>query len=144
MVRTQNQDDSESSQQGANAQPSLAEVLAAALNRQENDSELLRRLVDITSHLAGHGGNRNNNNQPQQCTYSDFLGMHPPTFEHAREPLDANHWLRQTESKFGLLDCTEHHKVLFAAQQLQGPAGAWWANYAALLPAGHHIKWNEF
>ncbi|GJN16523.1 hypothetical protein PR202_gb03522 [Eleusine coracana subsp. coracana] len=106
MVRTRNQDDPESSQQGANAQPSLADVVAAALCRQQNNSELLRRLVDITSHLAGHGGNHNNN-QPRQCPYTDFLGTHPPTFERAREPLDADHWLRKIESKFGLLDCTE-------------------------------------
>ncbi|GJN40192.1 hypothetical protein PR202_gb29372 [Eleusine coracana subsp. coracana] len=73
-----------------------------------------------------------------------FLGTHPPTFERAREPLDADHWLRQTESKFGLLDCTEHQKVLFAAQQLQGSASAWWANYEATLPAGRRLEWNEF
>ncbi|GJN31808.1 hypothetical protein PR202_gb20253 [Eleusine coracana subsp. coracana] len=73
MVRTRNQDDPESSQQGANAEPSLAEVLAATLNRQQNDSEILRCLVDITSHLAGQVGHRNNNNQPRQSTYSDFL-----------------------------------------------------------------------
>ncbi|GJN38287.1 hypothetical protein PR202_gb27315 [Eleusine coracana subsp. coracana] len=24
--------------------------------------------------------------------------------------MDADHWLRQTDSKFGLLDCTEHQK----------------------------------
>ncbi|GJN31811.1 hypothetical protein PR202_gb20256 [Eleusine coracana subsp. coracana] len=134
MVRIRNQDDPESSQQGANAEPSLAEVLAAALNWQQNDSEILRRLVDITSHLAGQGGHRNNNNQPRQSTYSDFLGTHPPTFERTRKPLDANHWLRQTELKFGLLECTKHQKVLFAAQQLQGSASAWWANYEALCP----------
>ncbi|GJN31809.1 hypothetical protein PR202_gb20254 [Eleusine coracana subsp. coracana] len=132
MVRTRNQDDPESSQQGANAEPSLAEVLAATLNRQQNDSEILRCLVDITSHLAGQVGHRNNNNQPRQSTYSDFLGTHPPTFECAREPLDADHWLRQTESKFGLLECTEHQKVLFAAQQLQGSATAWKALCAKL------------
>ncbi|GJN20511.1 hypothetical protein PR202_gb07900 [Eleusine coracana subsp. coracana] len=121
MVCTQNQEDPESSQQGANAEPSLAKVLTAALNRQQNNSELLHRLVDIMSHLAGRGGN---NNQPRQSTYSDFLGTHPPTFERAKEPLDADHWLHQTESKFGLLECTERQKVLFAAQQLQGSASA--------------------
>ncbi|GJN40281.1 hypothetical protein PR202_gb29479 [Eleusine coracana subsp. coracana] len=103
MVCTRNQDDPESSQQGANTEPSLAE-----------------------------------------STYSDFLGTHPPTFERTREPLDANHWLRQTESKFGLLECSEHQKLLFAAQQLQGSASAWWANYEASLPAGRRVEWNEF
>ncbi|GJN41404.1 hypothetical protein PR202_gn00776 [Eleusine coracana subsp. coracana] len=114
------------------------------INRQQNEAELLRQLVENTSNLGGRGGNRNNN-QPRQCTYSEFLGTHPPTFERAREPLDADHWLRQTESKFGLLDCTEHQKVLFAAaQQLQGSASAWWANYEATLPAGRRLEWNEF
>ncbi|GJN40344.1 hypothetical protein PR202_gb29549 [Eleusine coracana subsp. coracana] len=144
MVHTLNQEDPESSQQGANAEPLLAEVLAAALNQQQNDSELLCRLVDITTHLDGQGGNRHNNNQPRQSTYSDFLGTHPPTFERAREPLDADHWLRQTETKFGLLECTEHQKVLFAAQQLQGSASTWWANCVASLPAGCRVEWNDF
>ncbi|GJN39976.1 hypothetical protein PR202_gb29133 [Eleusine coracana subsp. coracana] len=96
------------------------------------------------THLAGRGDNHNNrNNQPRQSTYLEFLGTHPPTFEHAREPLDADHWLRQTESKFGLLECTEHQKVLFAAQQLHGSTSAWWANYEASLPAGRHVEWND-
>ncbi|GJN35149.1 hypothetical protein PR202_gb23893 [Eleusine coracana subsp. coracana] len=72
------------------------------------------------------------------------MGTHPPTFERARETLDADHWLRQTESKFGLLECTEHQKVLFAAQQLRGSASAWWANYEASLPAGRRVEWNDF
>ncbi|GJN13355.1 hypothetical protein PR202_gb00049 [Eleusine coracana subsp. coracana] len=93
--------------------------------------------------MAGHRGNRNNN-QPRECTYSDFLGTHPLTFERARELLDIDHSLRQTESKFGVLHCTKHQKVLFAAQQLQGPAGAWWANHVASLPAGTRVEWNEF
>ncbi|GJN40237.1 hypothetical protein PR202_gb29422 [Eleusine coracana subsp. coracana] len=77
-------------------------------------------------------------------TQISWVPTHPPTFERAREPLDADHWLCQTESKFGLLECTEHQKVLFAAQQLHGSASAWWANYEASLPAGHHMEWNDF
>ncbi|GJN40026.1 hypothetical protein PR202_gb29188 [Eleusine coracana subsp. coracana] len=77
-------------------------------------------------------------------TSPDRAPTHPPTFERAREPLDADHWLCQTESKFGLLECTEYQKVLFTAQQLHGSASAWWANYEASLPAGHHTEWNEF
>jgi hypothetical protein len=36
------------------------------------------------------------------------------------DPLEDNHWLRVTESKFGLLHCTELQKTLFVAQQLRG------------------------
>jgi hypothetical protein len=49
-----------------------------------------------------------------------------------------------TESKFGLLHCTELQKTLFAAQQLHGSASAWWDSYTATLPKDHQIAWNEF
>jgi hypothetical protein len=43
-----------------------------------------------------------------------------------------------------LLHCTEFQKTLYAAQQLRGSTGAWWASYIAALPANHHIPWGEF
>jgi hypothetical protein len=49
------------------------------------------------------------------------------------DPLDANHWLHVTETKFGLLNCSEFQKTLFAAQQLYGSASAWWATYTATV-----------
>jgi hypothetical protein len=58
--------------------------------------------------------------------------------------LEADDWLRTTESKFSLLHCTEYQKTLYAAQQLRGPAGAWWASYTTALPADHHVSWGEF
>jgi hypothetical protein len=54
-------------------------------------------------------------------TYSDFATTHPPLFTEAGEPLEADHWLRVMESKFGLLRCN----TLFAAQQLRGDASVW-------------------
>ena len=72
LVRTRNQDEPESSQQGGAAQPTMADLIAAVLTRQQGDSEMLRQLVENTSRLGGHGGNRNNNNQPRQCTYLNF------------------------------------------------------------------------
>jgi hypothetical protein len=43
-----------------------------------------------------------------------------------------------TESKFGLLVCSEFHNTLFAARQLRGTASAWWATYTAFRE--HHIS----
>jgi hypothetical protein len=77
-------------------------------------------------------------------SYSDFLATHPPVFSGARDPLDADDWLCTTESKFGLLHCTEYQKTLYAAQQLRGLPGAWWASYLAALPVDHHVAWDEF
>jgi hypothetical protein len=55
-----------------------------------------------------------------------------------------DNWLCTTESKFGLLHCTEYQKTLYAAQQLRGAVGAWWASYITTLPEDHHVPWGEF
>jgi hypothetical protein len=62
--------------------------------------------------------------QDRNTSYSDFLAPHPPVFSRAKDPLDADDWLRTTELKFSLLHYIEYQKTLYAAQQLRGPAGA--------------------
>jgi hypothetical protein len=37
-----------------------------------------------------------------------------------------------------------NQKHLFAVRQLRGPASTWWANFAAIQPAGHLVTWAEF
>jgi hypothetical protein len=59
--------------------------------------------------------------QDMNMSYSEFLSTHPPLFSRAKDPLEANDWLRTRESKFGLLHYTEYQKTLYAAQQ--GPGG---------------------
>jgi hypothetical protein len=76
--------------------------------------------------------------------YSDFLVTHPPVFADATNPLEADSWLHTTESKFGLLHYIEYQNTLYAAQQLKGTAGGWWASYITALPADHHVPWGEF
>jgi hypothetical protein len=58
--------------------------------------------------------------------------------------MEADSWLCATESKFGLLHCTEYQKIPYLAQQLRGSVGAWWASYFTALPADHHVPWGEF
>jgi hypothetical protein len=77
-------------------------------------------------------------------SYSEFLSTHPPLFSGAKDPLEADDWLHTTESKFGLLHYKEYQKTLYAAQQLRGPAGTWWASYTAALPVDYHVPWGEF
>jgi hypothetical protein len=38
----------------------------------------------------------------------DFLVTHPPVFSGAKDPLEADDWLRTTKSKLGLLHYTEY------------------------------------
>jgi hypothetical protein len=81
---------------------------------------------------------------PRETSYLDFSKTRPPLFVKAEDPLEADEWIRVIEQKFGLLRCLETQKPLFAAQQLRGPASAWWGNFVAVQPAGHQITWNEF
>jgi hypothetical protein len=82
--------------------------------------------------------------QDMNTSYSEFLATHPPLFSGGNDPLEADDWLRTIELKFSLLHYTEYQKTLYAAQQLSGPAWAWWASYIATLPADHHVPWGEF
>jgi hypothetical protein len=77
--------------------------------------------------------------QDLNTSYSEFLATHLPVFLGAKDPLDADDWVRTTESKFGLLHYTEYQKTSYATQQLRGPVGAWWASYTTALPADHHL-----
>jgi hypothetical protein len=67
-----------------------------------------------------------------------------PIFAEATDPMEVDHWLCMTESKFGLLHCIEYQKTMYVAQQLRGSAGAWWASYTAVLSMDHHVPCGEF
>jgi hypothetical protein len=81
--------------------------------------------------------------QDMNTSYSEFLSTHPPLFSGAKDPLEADDWLHTTKSKIGPLHYTDYQKTLYAAQQLRGSAGVWWASYTAALPAEYHVSWGE-
>jgi hypothetical protein len=90
---------------------SLEQLLAT-----QND--LMRRLVENNEHRgAKHQQHRH---QERDSSYSDFLATHPPVFADTTDALEADSWLCTTESKFGLLHCTEYQKTLYVAQQFKG------------------------
>jgi hypothetical protein len=106
-------------------------------------NELMTLLIQ---NEACHGAERPQHPryQDMNMSYSEFLVTHPPLFSEGKDPLEADDWLCTIESKFSLLNCTEYHKTLYAAQQLRGLAGAWWASYTTALPVDHHVPWGEF
>jgi hypothetical protein len=114
MVNTRNvRNRAENSQGNGNPPPppSLSQAIASILESRDEQTELLRQLL-ANSTRDGNGAR----NAPALAptTYSDFTTTHPPLFTEAREPLEADHWLRVMESKFGLLRYTEVQKTLFA------------------------------
>jgi hypothetical protein len=62
---------------------------------------------------------------PAPTTYCDFVATHPPLFTEAREPLEADHWIRVIESKFG--SCTARR-----CRRLSSPR----SSYVAMLARG--------
>jgi hypothetical protein len=120
----------------------LAQAIASILESRDEQTELLQQLM-ANSTRGGNGARNALALAPAPTTYSDFAATHAPLFTEAGEPLEADHRLRVMESKFGLLRRTNVQKTLFAAQQLQGDASAWWANYTATHPADYHVSWAE-
>jgi hypothetical protein len=144
MVNTHNvRNGAENSQGNGNPPPppSLAQAIASILESRDEQTELLQQLI-ANSTRGGNGAR--NAPAPAPTIYSDFAATHPPLFTEAGEPLETDHWIRVMESKFRLLHCTEVQKTLFAAQQLQGDASAWWANYTATRPADYQVLWAKF
>jgi hypothetical protein len=90
--------------------PSLAQAIASILESRDEQTELLRQLI-ANSTRGGNGAR--NASAPAPTTYSDFTATHPPLFTEVGAPLEADHWLRIIESKFGLLRCIEVQKILF-------------------------------
>jgi hypothetical protein len=105
-------------------------------------NDLMRRLIENDERRGAES--QQPRHQERDSLYLDFLATHPAVFADATDPLEANSWHRTTKSKFGLLHCTEYQKTLYAAQQLRGATGAWWASYIATLPVDHHVPWGEF
>jgi hypothetical protein len=66
--------------------------------------------------------------QPQS-RLGEFLRTHPTTFSQAKDPMEAEDWLKGVEKKLVIAQCTDHEKVLFAAHQLYGTATNWWKTY---------------
>jgi hypothetical protein len=90
-------------------------------------------------HEANHKG-------PNQVTmYAQFIGMKPPTFSKAEDPLEAEAWVKAIEAKFSaiVLPCSEEYKANFEALQLQGEDLMWWDHFK-LMQRGRAVTWDDF
>jgi hypothetical protein len=104
----------ESTQGNGNPPPlsSLDKAIATILESRDEQTKLLRQLV---ANSARGGNGARDAPAPTLTTYGDFAATHPPLFTEAGEPLEADHWLRVMESKFGLLRYIKVQKTLFTA-----------------------------
>ena len=111
----------------------MAEVLLIIEQGRQHSDQLLAQLVQ-------QGTRRNT-----ECnTLNDFMRSQPPTFALAKEPLDADDWLRALERKFAALHVPATEQVNFATYLLMGAAGSWWESHVAMAAADHVFTWEEF
>jgi hypothetical protein len=66
---------------------------------------------------------------PHQSLLAEFLRTRPTTFSQAKDPMDAEDWLKGIEKKLVIAQCTDREKVLFVVHQLYGTATNWWETY---------------
>jgi hypothetical protein len=78
-------------------------------------------------------------------TYAQFIGMKPPTFSKAEDPLEAEAWVKAIEAKFSafVLPCSEENKANSAALQLRGEALMWWDHFKS-MQRGRAVTWEDF
>jgi hypothetical protein len=50
---------------------------------------------------------------PHQSHLAEFLRTRPTTFSQAKDPMDAEDWLKGVEKKLVIAQCTDREKVLF-------------------------------
>jgi hypothetical protein len=81
---------------------------------------------------------------PHQSRLAEFLQTHPTTFSQAKDPMEAEDWLKGVEKKLVIAQCMDHEKVLFAAHQLFGTVANWWETYCNTHADVDSITWNEF
>jgi hypothetical protein len=81
---------------------------------------------------------------PHQSRLAEFLRTRPTTFSQAKDPMDAEDWLKGVEKKLVIAQCTDHEKVLFVAHQLYGTAANWWEMYCSTHANINTITWIEF
>jgi hypothetical protein len=81
---------------------------------------------------------------PPQSRLGEFLRTCPTTFSQAKDPMEAENWLKSIEKKLEIAQCTDREKVLFTAHQLFGAATDWWETYRNSHQNVGAITWNEF
>jgi hypothetical protein len=81
---------------------------------------------------------------PHQSHLAKFLWTHPTTFSQAKDPMEADDWLKGVEKKLVITQCTDREKVLFAADQLFCTVANWWETYCNTHADVDSITWNKF
>jgi hypothetical protein len=122
-------------------------------SNNNNNNANLEQLLTTQNQLMQAMLQKLNNIQPNQqqapppphlSRLAEFLRTRPTTFSQAKDPMDAEDWLKRVEKKLMIAQCTDREKVLFAVHQLYGTAANRWETYCNAHVNVNTITWNEF
>jgi membrane-bound lytic murein transglycosylase B len=96
-------------------------------NNNTNNNVNLEQLITTQNQLMQAVLQTLNNMQPNQQTHqqqapppphqsrlAEFLWTRPTTFSQAKDPMEAEDWLKWVEKKLVIAQCMDREKVLFA------------------------------
>ncbi|CAN6362592.1 unnamed protein product [Urochloa humidicola] len=105
------------------------------------------RLMEVLANAMQQNMQRGQRGPPEETLsrkIESFHKLHPPTFDHSSDPLDADDWLREVEKKLDLTTCDDFECVTLATHKLVGTARAWWDSYCDSHRNPAEITWDEF
>jgi hypothetical protein len=85
-------------------------------------TQLMQAMLQTLNHIQPNQQQIPPPPPPHQSRLVEFLRTRPTTFSQAKDPMDAEDWLKGVEKKLVITQCTDREKVLFATHQLYGTA----------------------
>jgi hypothetical protein len=141
MANTCNRGANENNNNNNNANPPPPPTLEQAWIMQAQMLQTMQQTMANIQQAQGHQPAP----QPQpRDKLGEFQRTKPSTFSHSVKPVDTDDWLKTIEKELQVVQCNYHEKVLFASQQLEGPAADWWDAYVEAHEEPESINWQEF
>ncbi|GKC39956.1 hypothetical protein Tco_1052340, partial [Tanacetum coccineum] len=86
------------------------------------------RQANVGNNASGSGQAKGQVTAPvvRECTFVGFMKCNPDNFCGTEGAVELRRWFEKTEMTFGISECVEDKKVMFAAATLRRPALTWW------------------
>ncbi|GKA56098.1 putative reverse transcriptase domain-containing protein [Tanacetum coccineum] len=133
--------------------PKSAPLTQAAIRRMIKESVDAAIAAERARHanagidVRGSGPVRGQDAAPDvcECSFAGLMKYNPTTFYGTEGAVELRRWFEKSESVFGISECVEGKKVMFAAATLQGLALTWWnAKVATMgLETVNQMPWTE-
>jgi hypothetical protein len=113
---------SNSQTNSTNNNPQMEQLIAT-------QNQLMQVVLQTLNHLQPNQQVHQQQPPPPYSRLGKFWRTCPTTFSQAKDPMEAEDWLKSIQKKLEIAQCTDWEKVLFAAHQLFGTIVDWWETY---------------